>query len=114
MDSQDVQCSFKHLAFNSNPVIHDCVHSLVSQVTPLKSRAHSHVNELTPSLHVPPLRQGNEAQSSILISHISPVYPSSQLHTNVPTPFVQLPPLEHGLGSQKSIECDINYSVHIS
>ena len=78
------------------------IYLLVSHVIPVKSGAHWHVNVLTPSIHVPPLRQGNEAHSSILTSQISPLNPSSQSHVNEFIPSVQLPSFWQGLGSQLS------------
>jgi len=64
----------------------------VSHVTPEKSAAQIHINVLTPSIHVPPLRQEREAQSSsISTSQLSPLNPSSQSHVNEFIPSVQVP-----------------------
>ena len=40
------------------------------------------MNELIPSIQVPPFLQGPDAQSSILVPHVGPLNPEAQLHEN--------------------------------
>jgi hypothetical protein len=68
-------------------------------VRPLNPTAHAHENELSPSVHVPPLRHGLSAQSSSLISQPRPRNPDGQTHSKEEEVkfFLQMPPLRHGV-----------------
>jgi hypothetical protein len=53
---------------------------LVSQVFPDQPESHAHVNESTPSEHVPLFLQGLGLQSSILVSQVGPAQPALHEH----------------------------------
>ena len=68
-----------------------------SQLSPEYPETQLQVNELIPSLHVPPFRHGFDSHSSISVSQLSPAYPTSQLQVYELTPSTQVPPFWHGL-----------------
>ena len=63
-----------------------------SQLSPEYPETQLQVNELIPSLHVPPFRHGFDSHSSISVSQLSPAYPTSQLQVYELTPSTQVPP----------------------
>jgi len=51
---------------------------LTSQKVPRVPLGQLQLNELTPSMHLPPLKQDSDVQSSMLISHFLPLKPLGQ------------------------------------
>jgi hypothetical protein len=47
---------------------------------PSQPSAHVHTTAATASVHVPPFKHGDDAQSSMFTSQLSPVNPRLQLH----------------------------------
>ena len=75
---------------------------LTSQRVPVNPTGHTHMYSATPSTHVAPFRQGDEAHSAMFISHNVPVWPAWHIHVkDVPTDWhVDAP--RHGLLKQWS------------